>query len=372
MGSIAIWYETKKKSQDANQPRECFAKRKRSDTECAGDEDKRPKLDLHFNLWYEYVKSQPDNKNCPVLDIGIMIYGFKDIKKLSMVFPESFSSQCVSDLGSLLNDDTTLNAVFNDNHRIVNRGGGKAFSVERCLPGVEGKSAERFLVYCVDTSRDLEVKTEGFDGYGRYTQIDISFERLVDLTEEMKEVGIENCYFRLRLQCPAVERMVVRTSNQSFTDALFHDVLYATNVLNCQVNRSRSIPPSIRETVRGCKGFPPINRVDFLLLTNGSVDLINDHHATVRYLEKKVWEKYLPLSGNGNAIETDNVIAYHWKQTDGIHYDFDLFSKFRVAKRNKKTIAIYIGAALALGFLGNLLYAVIPGRLFSILSWLID
>ena len=328
------------------------------------------KVELHFNFWYAYYPDKDKERARPILDIGVLLHGFSHVESLNFYFPFTLNPNETQDLGKLLRNDTTLNAVFNDSHRIKSTSGGKAFLVsceDRNMS--DGNSDENdFIVYMLDSCQDLEIRPRPYDADEKGTSTSIKVSKLIDLLKEGKASDCDKCYFRFRIESDELRSVLIHHRNHSMADAFFHDALTRTKVLEFRLNHSRSLPPSLREEIRGCGDSPPICALHFFLLTDETVDLLNDNRATIRRLEKDVWKEYLP----NNTVDDEefaNVVAYHWKKTlsnGKSFFDWDLYAKLNILFRNWKTLALYMTVIIVLGVIGSGLWAVLSKAIIGL------
>ena len=321
-------------------------------------------IKVHFNCWYAYEAKKNKGMAQPILDIGIMLEDASIIEHLYVYVPFPLSTNEISDLGIVLNNNVTLNAVFNDNYRIINSSAGKAFLVsDEDLSEKDRNKCDCFIVYELDFEngkKDASLETAG-KGKNKGTTICINVADLVDLKDEMKNQKCNRSYFRFRLSTPYLDGSMVRQRGHDPLDMLFHDVLSVTKVMECRLNHSRSLSSSLRDEIRSCGGLPDILRLDFFLITDETVDLLNDNAATVRRLERDVWSKYLPMGNEcGGKDQFSNAIAYHWKKVAEQSFkDWDLYAKISFLYRNNKIIFIYVVMLLVVCIVGNVLYSLL-------------
>ena len=317
---------------------------------------KKTEISVHFNYWYAYGSKGNREDMKPILDVGILLEDFSNVNEVDLYLPLAINERNIFDLGRKLNDNVTLNAVFNDSHHISRSSTGKAFLVSES----EDENGGNFLVYMLDAKQDVKIEKNPFDADESGCLVKILLEKLSDLYKMSEDNDCRRCYFRLRFESEQFRDCLMNKRNYSFMDALFHDVLAVTKVLEFRLNHSRSLPLSLRERVRGDGGLPQIKALHFFLLTDETVDLLNDQKATIRRLENHVWKNYTPQ--NPSKKDYSNVIAYHWKDKSAPEKGitgWDLYAKLTFLQRKKVALLIYVIALVLFGAIGSALWQLI-------------
>ncbi len=149
-------------------------------------------LTVHINLWkmqlnrqskgaiiFSFLKSDFDY----FLDIGLRLPSIEKIKKLNIYFPFQVAVEECIDLGGTFHEDTNLvNAIFNENYRVISGSGLKILKVER------HDGADKFNIYRLDVNNDIKLYQQ-YNGTG----LEINLNQITQFRNE-------SYYFRFRIK----------------------------------------------------------------------------------------------------------------------------------------------------------------------------
>lgn len=304
MGSFALWYEEQKNNNISNINNE--------------------KCQVHINFWLDYLKKSSLKKLClkfnksnsdtPMIDFGIMLENINNINKVKLYVPFKINKDEVKDLGGILNNKNTLDAVFNENCKITNSGAAKKILVTK-------PNGDEFCLY--ELTDEINVY-EKYDG----TMIELNVSTLKDSKHQ-------RYYIRFRLQTKLLYSIVKKYTTR---DKVFKSAISYNQALSFRFNDFRTLSPSLRQNMESQRYFN-IDKIHFLLLTHTDTDIISQSYISERELENNIWDSYV-----GKELQ-ENVAAYHWKfpkQSDSNIADINLFIKMKINKCNWFTIIIYI------------------------------
>jgi len=290
MGSFALWYEKK--------------------SAIGPQENKEFDAVLNFNLWLQFSKE----KTTPILDLGLMLNNIQVANKIQLYIPFNLDKKELQDLGEVLQDPKTLNAVFNEHYECKANGYGKTF----CVTNVKGETA--FKVYKLNVDHDLVL--ESFD---EGVVLSLSTENLPKDTK---------CYIRFRITSEKLQSLIRQYTPKNY---LLESNFVNTYIIDFRVNYRRNLAPTLLERINSNGGFIKITKLHFLLMTKADVGVEGRKFDIIRELEAGIWEKYLGIT---SETITD-VVAYHVKSVPA-ESEWEFFSRMRVGKCNKGTIFLYI------------------------------
>lgn len=313
-GSLGVWYNSS----------------------AAKTEGHEPKVELHFNLW----RDLPHREDA--LDVGIMLKDARTVEEFCFYFPGEINASCVQDLSSILEDQTTLSAVFNDTLEVRASDHG---SFEALRTG-----AIAFHVWSVDFSCDQEAAFRMVPEE-QYRGTVVTFCK--PLFQKMTHVGAHYLRFRINFN-EALSTVFVNAVPAS--DRVFLSSFDTAESVEFRLNEKRNFGPQLRSMYKVMR-MPEILAVHYLLVRKLNVELVQAHATfrKIRRLEKGLWDKY--LVGLGSPV-ADEMLIYHWReltlQKKSIE-DFAAFVTFRAPRNN---ILIYVWGILLLGSAGSALQSI--------------
>lgn len=324
---------------------------------------------LHFNYWY----LDCGKDDVPCLDIGILLSSFESLSELMIWLPFQVVSDDVIDLAGSLKDASLLGAVFNDEYRVDSMEGKACYA--HLINRTGSPDCAGFVLYELDVRSNIAFQP--FSGTGQTgTILSVTVETLHDLIKASDSGCGKRAYFRFRIRTHGLQEAFVFGRNYKWLDALLHDTLTATKLMDFRINQSRSLPKTLCEEVDSAGGFLPIAALHFLLLTKDTTVVSSDEHSTMRRLERDVWDCYLPDSRASKPALSDDVIAYHWKQKGKLPVEssasaqakavgrttspficWDVFIVLRFMHKSFRNLVIYLAFAILLGVASNVIVA---------------
>jgi len=266
------------------------------------------------------------NAHC-FLDIGLMIKDATKVDHVNIFIPQPVASSDIEDLGITFRRNPDLvSTLFNEDYRISSGAQEKI---------VEVLSVDRipfFYIYVLDLDSDVSVEnTFG----GSIIKIRIPL-----------ELADKKHYYRIRLKNPYVDSISrIYTPPNSVLESAFSQ----TELVDFRINEKRNLNGSLLERIHS-EGEVSFNKTHLFLMREASDDYVYSHKPpnASRQLEVDLWKGYI-----GGDYPFDNMIAYHWKETD-THHSFSAFAKFRYIRCNPFTIATFIIIIVILGILSSL------------------
>jgi hypothetical protein len=311
-GSLAIWCTTPQRPDVAGHP---------------------PEVELHFNIWSGLPGNTPD-----VLDFGLRFKDPRTIDRLFLYIPGRVLRSQLKDLSTVLNDATSLSAVFNDTLDVgEERNGG--FEV---LKG----SAVEFRIVKIDIANPDEVSVRELSEDDGQIGTVIGLEPTI--IARMSDVG--DHYIRIRLALSG-ELAGMLVSHIEPPDRVFLSSFYETHLIEFRVNEKRNYSRSLRDLQGGSRS-PVISAIHYFLVRDLRVEIVQAHSTfrKMRRLEPGLWDKY--LSGLGSP-SSENMIIYHWRelaQNGRVIEDFIALTAFR---QSGTKLFFYVFGIILLGTVGN-------------------
>ena len=258
MSGIAVWCEGQELNKECTYPYE-----------------------MHFNLW---------TNNAPyILDIGIKVKYVKGLQNICLYFPFELTKQSLKDLGKIFTSSKLLlNTVFNEYYT-------KEEDAEPKQIAIRDNGTTVFYVYQLDVNNDIDLSNK-YNG----TILTI---KLSD-GKKLKEDAMY--YFRFRCFALSLNKFVEKRVNLNILNAL----LMENDFIDFRLNDWRSLNnDSLIEHVRNSKIKDYcLEKVNFFVMTNGSIEIISNTKKSERKLEKGVWENYIQC--NKNQV----ILAHQWQQ----------------------------------------------------------
>jgi hypothetical protein len=301
-----------------------------------------PKVEAHINIWRNSLR-KPGRHD--LLDVGILFQEVRALCSLSISLPFKVKAGQVSDLFEVMNDDTTLSAIFNETL--------EARGTSRSEDGFEAFHTERSCVQCFvhrcRAERDWTLK-ELQDEDDTCSVIVIRpgfFKRL-------REVG--DHYVRLRIEVPIDQpNGFVSTINPE--DSAFVSTISTSEIVEIRLNEMRNFSPALRRELKEeSRELIDISAVHYFLIRDMSVEMTQSHMTfrKMRRLEPKIWDKY--LAGHG-GFRAPDLIIYHWasfakSNTEPVD-SFTALATFRAYYTG--SLLKYALVIIALGALGSAL-----------------
>ena len=311
---------------------------------------------VHFNLFCEC------GWKGPVLDIGLLIEDITVAQRLKIFLPFNVAGNTIGDhiedLGIRLQNGNILDALFNNNYRIINQNE-KYFRAENLYD-----KTDKFTVYCPDIEKDIELEPfSAGDMVEVGTTIIINTANIVLAT---KDYDVKKCYLRLRIKNHDLGFLIHR---YSLPNTALQNILKTTYMVDFRYNNTRSLSKSLIEEMRNSKcAIPQVKELHFLLITKAYVNVSETAFSRVRMIEHNVWAQYV-ADNEKEERDTTELVAYHYidyneegKAEKNGMYPSELFTKFQV----EKSVAVwYIVLTVLLGALGSGVAAVIQRLFFN-------
>jgi len=367
MKSFGLWY-LKSEIESAKQELTENSTQKNA-SEDTNDSNKIPveesEFDLHINFWSLEDYKHTNNSIVPCLDIGIKIYKYKLIKRLTFFCPFQVKKEDIFDLADKMSTKENANIIFNTDCEIHTKDNYKIIELEQ---------SEHLLVFPLNQVIEgiYSIKNEA---YGTKLEFDFqNFEKYVKSNSGLNK--LDTIYIRFRIKGRALRHHIYFDSeplNKSFESAFS-----GTRMIDFKVNEKRNIDEKVRaEIIMNHEELAKLKTVHFLLMEPSAYEVksFDNYVMNCRELEKDLWDDYLGMSID---FSKGHILAYHWRAKEEKEY-FNCLVKVNYSKTKPLTIAVYAIVVVALGiissagvtavgiWLPNNLWAMLGTSLFGIL-----
>jgi hypothetical protein len=320
-GSLAIWYH--------------WAPAKKG-------QSPRAAVDVHVNLWRLRVRKRSTEEET-FLDIGLRLSDISSIADFKIYLPFRLDhAHDIVDLGKILEDRTTLMAVFNEAYFPGDPDAAGTFSIS----GAGGKE-----VLCCHALRP------GID----FTLAARNYGTIVHFNAELCSRFRSNSgqYIRFRIMLKGARGQAFSRMERQY-DRFLLSSKPRDEVVEFRLNEQRSLPHDIGDEMTSTDNYElfRITSIHYFLIRESDSQCVlyhSDFHK-VRLLEDILWSKYLTGTRAG-ALRHDSFI-YHWRRIAAPNDDlgdFHALAKFRRLITGWPTIMFYLVVIFAIGISGNLL-----------------
>lgn len=260
-----------------------------ADIKNAGDQ-------LHVNLWHLAVRNY--------LDIGVMVSSPKDVREIWLDFPWKVTPESLSDLGSMLDGEKMITAIFNE---LVSYDGKSESEYAKVTLELNSGAKSTFLV--VRLGRPY-FKFEYRPGPGESTRVKITWPTA--LKGPSPDFRLPR-YIRLRISDVPSE---VFFSTFRPKDRNLLSSSSVTRLFDFRVNVRRGIPDEVLLGEPQLQ-FPKCERIHLFVIVDREIELVfqSGSFKGCRSLEDEgIWNYYLGLSKRkSRPLETvRDYLGYQW------------------------------------------------------------
>lgn len=312
-----------------------------------------PTAELHVNLW--------DLKGGHCLDLGVMIENARYVVGLVIDLPWKVQPWGVVDLGTKLDNEKILTAVFNES---VSYNSVSGANFARVKLGT-GETPTEFTLLRIGTNK---IKLEDIvAGDHTLTRVKIGLPATETASRQHDD---DRIYVRLRFR--DVPRAVFFTEFHP-KDRNLLSSNSVTHLLDLRVNVRRGVPDEILLHDPGLN-FPKISKLHVFVIVSRDTELPfhSEHYKGCRSLEDEaIWNYYLGLPGENSRQEQTikGYLGYQWsssQKSEGPPVK-DLVALGRFVRTTSSAIKSYkfVSLMLWLGAFGSALWSVINSALHS-------
>ena len=281
MKSFGLWYL---KSQTENTSQE-LSKNNTSENistlkERVPGESEHSEFDLHVNFWSLEDYKHIDNSIVPCLDIGIKIYKYKLIERLTFFCPFRVEREDISDLADKMSTKNNANIIFNTDCEIHTKDN---YTI------IELESDNHLLVFPLDQVIK-DVYSIKKSEYG--TKLEFDFQNFRKYVKSNPGLDVlDTIYIRFQIKGNALRHHIYFDSeplNKSFESAFS-----GTRMIDFKVNEKRNIDEKVRaEIIVNHEELAKLKTVHFLLMEPSAYEVksFDNYGMNCRELEKDLWD----------------------------------------------------------------------------------
>lgn len=343
MKSFGLWYKSQTENTEQglakNSSQENSSENMDSFNKPLSEGSGRSEFDLHVNFWSLEDYKHTDNNTVPCLDIGLKIFKYQLIERLTFFCPFRVEKEDVLDLADKMSTKNNANIIFNTDCEIHTKDNYTIIELEQ---------NEHLLVFPLDqVIKDVYSITNG--EYGAKLEFNFrNFQQYVKSNPGLNE--LDTIYIRFRIKGNALRHHIYFDSeplNKSFESAFS-----GTRMIDFKVNEKRNIDEKVRaEIIVNHEELAKLKTVHFLLMEPSAYEVksFDNYGMSCRELEQELWDDYL---GMPIDFAKGHILAYHWK-TKGVRESFNCLVKVNYSKTKPLTIVVYAMVVVALGVISS-------------------
>ncbi|MGJ7550375.1 hypothetical protein [Pseudomonas alloputida] len=308
------------------------------------------KDELHVNLW-----ETGQGHFSPFLDIGVMVGMRADVEAVVVDLPWLLDEKHVSDLGSRLNGEKSVAAIFNE---VVHYDGFAEGNFANISFRKDGLDHKPFSL--------LRLNSNSFNIERTYWSEGGSCSRLVVKLPEMNEDTVKNedrrksAYIRFRIRNipPSVYSVKFNQKDRALISSTNE-----TRIIDFRINVLRGVPEELIST-NVPLSFPKFERIHCFLTTLRDEECasVTNHYKGYRSLmDEDVWNEYIRLDSSVAISDSNNVrnyLGYQWtasagKEPGAYAKDLVVLGRFTKLRSNYWSIARFIFLVILFGAAGS-------------------
>lgn len=271
--------------------------------------------ELHVNLWEVREKASKRQRNTSALDLGVLISGWEGVEAVLVDLPWSVKRDDVSDLGSRLNSEKTIAAIFNEIVRYDGCAGESFASISFRASDPMDQAAEDGKAFALLRLPGLAYSVQQIPlGHG-----ESSTQLKIKLPERAELKGAKKIYLRFRIDC--VPRAVYSHAFEQ-ADRNLLSSRQETRIIDFRINVRRGIPDEIFATDKDLR-FPKFKKIHFFLTINREqvCDFESKNFMGCRSLvDEAVWNEYLHGTNSCASAEAmKQFLGYQWTESVSNH-----------------------------------------------------
>ncbi|KQT42611.1 MULTISPECIES: hypothetical protein [unclassified Methylophilus] len=319
----------------------------------------KPLDELHINLW-EIGK--------PFIDMGLMISQWKEIDSIEITIPWRLDDSNVYDLGTSLNSEQSIAAIFNESVQYNGRADTN-IALVHLLKNAEDIANQstaiqnKFLLLRL-APQDITISYTNLSTKDEITNLKIKIPALKPY--EIYKENIDRLYVRFRII------NIPRNFYQSIfcqPDSNILSSYVSTRIVDFRINVRRGIPKEL--LINSDKViFPPLKKIHFFLTINRNQECIfqGQNFVGCRSLtDEEIWNYYVESHSDSDKDVRDSVrnyLGYQWTKSNIQDENYpvkDLVALGRFSETSSGILHIcrFIFLGLGFGMAGNGLWEIL-------------
>lgn len=307
---------------------------------------------LHVNLW--------EMAETSTLDLGIMIHDWKGISSVQVDLPWAVKPHDISDLGSRLNSEKTVAAIFNE---VVHYNGSAdlsyaeiSFRPNRSASSNSGNSGNHGHFALLRLSSNSYETNQLHSADGTF-----STQLRVKIPQNTPEINTPiYLRFRIRKVPPKVYSSVFPQKDRNLLSSSTE-----TRIVDFRINVRRGVPEEILSSDEAI-WFPEFRKIHFFLTIERSqiCEFESQSFVGCRSLfDEEIWNEYIRANAQKNERLRDSVrnyLGYQWtassqKEAQGVK-DLVVLGRFSRNDSNWLYIARFVILGLVFGTMGSAIW----------------
>lgn len=306
------------------------------------------KDELHVNLW-----ETGQGHFSPFLDIGVMVGVRADVEAVVVDLPWLLEEKHVSDLGSRLNGEKSVAAIFNE---VVHYDGFAEGNFANISFRKDGLDHKPFSL--------LRLNSNSFSIERTYWSETGTCSRLVVKLPEMNENAVKehdrrkSAYIRFRIRNipPSVYSVKFNQKDRALISSTNE-----TRIIDFRINVLRGVPEELIST-NVPLSFPKFERIHCFLTTlrdEECASVTNYYKGYRSLMDEDVWNEYIRLDSSVAISDSNNVrnyLGYQWTASAGegaYAKDLVVLGRFTKLRSNYWLIARFIILVILFGAAGS-------------------
>ncbi|MGY2683189.1 hypothetical protein [Pseudomonas tolaasii] len=308
------------------------------------------KDELHVNLW-----ETGQGYFSPFLDIGVMVSMRADVEAVVVDLPWLLDEKHVSDLGSRLNGEKSVAAIFNE---VVHYDGFAEGNFANISFRKDGLDHKPFSL--------LRLNSNSFSIERTYWSEAGSCSRLIVKLPEMNESTVKeqdrrkSAYIRFRIRNipPSVYSVKFNQKDRALISSTNE-----TRIIDFRINVLRGVPEELIST-NVPLSFPKFERIHCFLTTlrdEECASVTNYYKGYRSLMDEDVWNEYIRLDSSVAISDSNNVrnyLGYQWtasagKEEGSYAKDLVVLGRFTKLRSNYWSIARFIFLVILFGAAGS-------------------
>ncbi|WP_233959240.1 hypothetical protein [Pectobacterium versatile] len=308
------------------------------------------KLDdeLHVNLW-EVGASNPS----PFMDVGVMIHDHENIDEIVVDLPWIVDKKDINDLGSKLNGEKSVAAIFNEVVHYDGFAEGNFANISFRRNGIDEKPFSLFRL----NSQSFKVEEMNLSNETLSSRLIIKLPKyLVKISEKDRR---KSAYIRFRIKNVPT---TVYTVNFVQTDKALISSNIETRIIDFRINVLRGVPEELMYGNDNLQFPQKLKRIHCFLTTirNEECISVSKYYNGYRSLvDEDIWNEYIKLDNSVSSKELNSVkdyLGYQWTvkgEKDEHIKDLIVLGRFSKKSSDITSILRFIVIVILLGAIGS-------------------
>ena len=302
--------------------------------------------ELHVNLW-----ETGRDRISPFMDVGVMIGQRDEYCAVVVDFPWKVELKDVSDLGTRLNGEKSVAAIFNE---VVHYDGFAEGNFANISFRKDGRDEKPFSLIRLNTQL-FKVDPIFLSDESQCTRLTITLPGRPPLVKEEDKRNSAYIRFRIRNIPPTVYSMNFLQKDRALISSNTE-----TRIIDFRINVLRGVPEELLSG-NGRLKFPKFKRIHCFLTTIRDEVCVSDTEDYKGYrslMDEEVWNEYIRLDssvGVSDESSVRNYLGYQWtasREGETVK-DLIVLGRFSKVRSDYVSIARFISLVVIFGVSGS-------------------